>query len=59
MKLNPHFMNTLINIDRQQTIHSTQTSQQHSLSTLINMALDRRHGTYSAGITTHPQVVTP
>ena len=31
-------MNALENIDRQQTIHSTQTSQQQSLSTLINMA---------------------
>ena len=44
---------------RQQTIHSTQTPQQNSLPTLINWLLDRRHGTYSAGITTHPQHVTP
>ena len=44
---------------RQATNNSTQTPQQQSLPTLINLApLDRRHGTYLAGITTHSQHVT-
>ena len=38
MKLNAHFMNASENIDRQQTIHSTQTPQQQSLLTLTNLA---------------------
>ena len=38
MKLNAQFVNALNNIDRQQTIHSTQTPKQQSLPTLINLA---------------------
>ena len=38
VKLKAHFVNALKNIDRQQTIHSTQTPQQQSLPTLINLA---------------------
>ena len=38
VKLNAHFVNALKNTDRQQTIHSTQTPQQQSLPTLINLA---------------------
>ena len=38
MKLNAHFVNASKNIDRQQTIHTTQTPQQQSLPTLINLA---------------------
>ena len=38
VKLNAHFVNALKNTDRQQTINSTQTPQQQSLPTLINLA---------------------
>ena len=37
-KLKAHFVNALKNIERQQTIHSTQTPEQQSLPTLINLA---------------------
>ena len=35
-KLNSHLVNALKNIDKQQTIHSTQTPRQQSLPTLIS-----------------------
>ena len=55
VKLNEHFVNALKNIDSQQTIHSTQTPQQQSLPTLINLATRWKTWNFFRWNCNHPQ----